>query len=171
MIAAVLVVLSFLLLGVAILAAEIVIARRRLREVRIVRCPAVSRAAALQLAAGRAAVDAALGATPRLEVGDCTRWPRAMGCDQKCLDQLAGDPEEARLAHKIRRWAEENSCSGCDGSLGKDDAPIFFVSPLGTKFDWEELPPDWLAEALEEWDALCERCGRGEAPQARSMKQ
>jgi hypothetical protein len=168
---AVLVVLSFLLLGVAIFSAELFIARRRLREVRIVRCPEVGRWAALRLEAGRAAVEVALGSAPRLAVDDCTRWPRARGCDQKCLEQIEGDPEAARLAEKVRVWAREASCAGCGSGFPNDDDRIFLVSPLGTRFEWDELPPDWLAEALEGWAPLCEACARGGAQRARSVKQ
>lgn len=156
----ILVVLSFLLLGVAIFLAELLIARRHLREVRIVRCPAVAKPAALRLEAGRAAVDEALGREPDLAVADCTRWPRARGCDQKCLEQLEGDPVEATLAHRVHTWLGQKACAGCGRGFGGTADPIFLVSPLGTRFEWSELPPDWLAEAIEGWEALCGDCGR-----------
>jgi hypothetical protein len=169
---AVLVVLSFLFLGAAILAAEFFVARRHLREVRIVRCPAVAQAAAVSLGAGRAAVDEALGRTPVLRIADCTRWPRAHGCDQACLEQIAGDPEEATLAYRVRAWIGEKSCSECGLRFeGADTDGIYLVSPLGTRFEWTELPPDWLAEAIETWTPLCAGCGQGSAASARSMKQ
>ncbi len=160
----ILVVLSFLLLGVGIFLAELLISRRHLREVRIVRCPAVEHPAAVRLQAGRAAVDEALGRDPDLAIDDCTRWPRARGCDQRCLEQLEGSLEETTLARRVRIWIEQRKCSGCGRPFA--DAPegeVFLVSPLGTRFEWTELPPDWLAEAIEGWEALCERCGRGVA--------
>lgn len=156
----ILVVLSFLLLGVAILAAELFLARRHLRELRIVRCPAVSRAAALRLRAGWAAMEAALGRAPEMEVADCTRWPRAKGCGRECLEQLEGDPEEATLADRVRRWMGEKTCAGCGAAFREGE--IFLVSPLGTRFEWSELPPDWLADAMENWVPLCGACGRGD---------
>lgn len=158
----ILVVLSFLLLGVGIFVVELFVARRRLREVRIVRCPAVARPAALRLHAGRAAVEEALGREPELAVEDCTRWPRAKGCDQQCLEQLAANPDEATLAHRVHSWMAERVCSACGESLDETKLEeIFLVSPLGTRFEWDELPPDWLAEAIESWQPLCGGCGRG----------
>lgn len=160
----ILVVLSFLLLGLAIFLGELLIARRHLREVRIVRCPAVAKAAALRLHAGRAAVDEALGRDPRLEVADCTRWPRARGCDQACLEQLEGDPSEATLAHRVHVWLGQKTCSGCGRPFDDATGQIFLLSPLGTRFEWSELPPDWLAEALEGWEALCAACAHPYTP-------
>jgi hypothetical protein len=155
----VLVVVSFLLLGVAIFVAELVIARRHLREVRIVRCPEVARAAAVRLAAGRAAVTQALGGAPRFEIAECTRWPRAAACDRACLCQIEANPDET-LGERVRRWMERRSCSGCGALFENAPGPIVLVSPLGTKFEWDELPADWLADAMEGWRPYCGECGR-----------
>ena len=161
MITPVLVVLSFLLLGVAIFAAEFAMARHAFGAPRVIRCPSTSRPAAVRLESFRAGLARTLGREPKIELADCSRWPDASNCARGCMADIVRDFDATRLSTRIDRWRATSQCSKCGrvfGSEGSGRTRVNFVSPNGMVFEWNELPFDWLGEALESWQPLCGRC-------------
>lgn len=161
MVTPVLVVLSFLLLGVAIFATEFLMARYALGAPRVIRCPATARPAAVRLESFRAAIARALGRQPKIELADCSRWPDAANCARGCMADIVRDFDATRLSTQIDRWRASSQCSKCGrvfGSEGRTRTKVHFVSPNGMVFEWNELPFDWLGEALEDWQPLCGHC-------------
>jgi hypothetical protein len=63
------------------------------RGKRLVTCPETHAAAAVDVAAGEAAVGAFL-TEPTLRLKECSRWPERLGCGQDCLPQVEADPEK-----------------------------------------------------------------------------
>ena len=161
MVTPVLVVLSFLLLGVAIFAAEFLMARYALGAPRVIRCPATSRPAAVRLESFRAAIARTLGREPKIELVDCSRWPDAANCGRGCMAGITADFDATRLSAQIDRWRASSQCSKCGRvfcSEGRPRTKVHFVSPNGMVFEWNELPFDWLGEALDCWEPLCGAC-------------
>lgn len=160
MVTPVLVVLSFLLLGLAIFLVDFLFARHLFNAPRVIHCPGNGRPAAVRLESVRAAIARALGKKPVLDIADCSRWPGAEGCNRSCLAMIEADPDLTLLSSQIKRWRAEAKCSRCTTFVGEDPGwmRIFFLSPNGTLFEWHELPFDWLGEALDRWEPLCEKC-------------
>lgn len=161
MVTPVLVVLSFLLLGVAIFAADFLMARHAFGAPRVIRCPATSRPAAVRLESFRAGIARALGREPKIELADCSRWPDAANCARGCMADIVGDFDATRLSAQIGRWRASSQCSKCGlffMSEGRGRTKVHFISPNGMVFEWNELPFDWLGEALESWQPLCSHC-------------
>lgn len=161
MVTPVLVVLSFLLLGVAIFAAEFLLARYAFGAPRVIRCPATSRPAAVRLESFRAAIARTLGREPKLEIADCSRWPDAGNCARGCMADIARDLDATRLSDQISRWRTTAHCSKCERDFGDEGiarTKVHFISPNGLVFEWDELPFDWLGEALDSWEPLCGDC-------------
>jgi hypothetical protein len=161
MVTPVLVVLSFLLLGVAIFAAEFLMARHAFGAPRVIRCPATSRPAAVRLESFRAAIARTLGREPKIELADCSRWPDAANCARGGMTDIGRDFDATRLSTQIDRWRASSQCSKCGRlfvSEGRGRTRVHFISPNGMVFEWNELPFDWLGEALESWQPLCGGC-------------
>jgi hypothetical protein len=160
MVTPVLVVLSFLLLGVAIFAAEFLLARHAFGAPRVIRCPATSRPAAVRLESFRAAIARTLGREPKIEICDCSRWPDGASCARRCMHDIVRDFDPTRQT-STDRWRASAQCSKCASALvaeGRPQTRIHFISPKGMVFEWTELPFDWLGEALESWQPLCGEC-------------
>jgi len=62
------------------------------RGKRLITCPETQAPAAVDVAAGEAAVGAFL-TEPTLRLRDCSRWPERQDCGQECLQQIEVDPE------------------------------------------------------------------------------
>jgi hypothetical protein len=163
MVTPVLVVLSFLLVGVAIFAGDFLLARWAFGAPRVVRCPATSRPAAVRLESFRAAIARTLGREPKMELADCSRWPEAQSCARGCMADLVRDFDATRLSTRIDRWRAGSECSKCGHLFAGEGrrVKVHFISPNGMVFEWNELPFDWLGEALDSWQPLCADCAGG----------
>lgn len=60
----------------------------RVRAPRQVTCPETNDAAMVQVAAGQAALSAAVGAN-RIRIESCSKWPERGDCAQGCANQLS----------------------------------------------------------------------------------
>ena len=104
----------FLLIAAAFLAATYGILRLvgairvylTFRGKRIASCPETHHAAAVRVAAGKAALEAVTG-KQELELCECSRWPERKNCPQDCSRQIEEAPRPA--------WFARSSTAGIRG--------------------------------------------------------
>jgi len=132
----------------------------KFRGKRVITCPETSQPAGVDVAAGRAALSAALG-KPAVQLRDCSRWPERQNCGQECLQQLEAAPEDCLVRTILTRWYQEKSCIYCGKALGEIDwieqRPCL-LSPAGKTIEWREVPAEEVPRALETHKPVCWNC-------------
>src|SRR5208283_4082895 len=96
------------------------------RGKRLITCPETHKPAAVDVAAGEAAVGAFLS-EPTLRLKQCSRWPERQGCGQECLQQLEVNPENCLVWNIVSKWYQGKQCVYCKKTFSElqhlDHAP------------------------------------------------
>lgn len=127
---------------------------------RIVTCPETRQPAGVNVAAGKAAVEALAG-MPHLELSECTRWPERKGCGQECLAQIQNSPESCLVSHIVNQWYAGKPCAYCQKPLGEihwHDHPPALVNEQGKTIQWNEVPVEKLQQTFETHLPVCWDC-------------
>jgi hypothetical protein len=130
------------------------------RGKRLITCPETHKAAAVDVAAGEAAIGSFL-CEPTLRLKECSRWPEREDCGQECLQQIEVDPENCLVWNIVSQWYEGKKCVFCHKTFGElrhlDHAPALLDSDNKT-VEWRELHPDQLPEILSTHRPVCWNC-------------
>jgi hypothetical protein len=130
------------------------------RGKRLITCPETQKAAAVDVAAGEAAVGAFLS-EPTLRLKQCSRWPERQDCGQECLQQIEVDPENCLVWNIVSQWYAGKKCVYCHKTFGQlrhlDHAPAL-LSPDHKTVEWRELRPEQLPEIFSSHSPVCWNC-------------
>ncbi len=130
------------------------------RGKRLVTCPETQEPAAVDVAAGEAAVGAFLR-EPTLRLKECSRWPERQGCGQDCLHQIEVDPENCLVWNMVSKWYEGKKCVFCHKLIGPlhhmDHAPALLGPDFKTS-EWKDLRPEQLPEVFSRYQPVCWNC-------------
>jgi hypothetical protein len=157
-------VLIVLAIGIAVaVAVELTRALRtyfKFRGKRIISCPENHKAAAVRVAAGKAAVEATLGA-PHLNLSECSRWPEKEGCGQECLGQIEEAPRACLVSTIVNQWYAGRSCVYCHKPFGEihwHDHPPALVDKQCSTVQWNEVPLENLQHTMATHWPVCWSC-------------
>jgi len=163
MTATLLIVLIVLVLAVGLFVVRVIPGVRAYfgyRGKRLVTCPETQKAAAVDVAAGEAAVGAFLK-EPTLRLKECSRWPEREACGQECLQQIQADPENCLVWNIVLKWYEGKSCVFCRKPIGPlhhlDHAPALLAPDLKT-VEWKQLRPEQLPDVFATHRPVCWNC-------------
>jgi hypothetical protein len=127
---------------------------------RLVSCPENHRAAAVRVAAGKAALEATVG-TQQLRLSTCSRWPGRRDCPQECLAQIEEAPKACLVLTIVNRWYQGRACAYCHKAFGEihwhDHPPALLSEGLKT-VQWNEIPAEHLQDALGTHRPVCWSC-------------
>ena len=130
------------------------------RGQRLITCPETQKAAAVDVAAGEAAVGAFLS-EPTLRLKECSRWPERQDCGQECLKQIEVNPQNCLVWNLVSQWYEGKQCVYCHKTFGElhhlDHAPAL-LSPGHKTVEWRELRPEQLPEVFSNHQPICWNC-------------
>jgi len=130
------------------------------RGKRVITCPETQRPAAVDVAAGEAAVGAFL-TEPTLRLKECSRWPERAGCGQECLQQIEADPENCLIWNMVSKWYEGKKCVFCHKPIGPlhhiDHAPALLGPDFKTS-EWKDLRPEELPDVFSRYQPVCWNC-------------
>src|ERR1017187_7089808 len=126
----------------------------------LITCPETQKAAAVDVAAGEAAIGAFLS-EPTLRLKECSRWPERQDCGQECLQQIEVDPENCLVWNIVSQWYEGKKCAICQKIFGElhhlDHAPGL-LGPDHRTVEWRELKPEQLPEVFSTYRPVCWNC-------------
>jgi hypothetical protein len=160
--------MEFIIVTLLILAAVLVATGLRrafrtylmLRGKRLVSCPETHQPAAVRVAAGKAALEAAFG-DEQLRLSECSRWPEREGCPQECLAQIEEAPKACLVRTIASQWYQGQKCAYCHKRFGEihwhDHAPAL-VNEEGKTLQWDEISAEKLQEALKTHRPVCWNC-------------
>ncbi len=130
------------------------------RGKRLITCPETDKAAAVDVAAGEAALGAFLS-EPTLRLKQCSRWPERQDCGQECLKQIEVDPENCLVWNIVSHWYQGKKCALCQKTFGElrhlDHAPGL-LGPDHKTVEWRELRPERLPEIFSTHRPVCWNC-------------
>jgi hypothetical protein len=130
------------------------------RGKRLITCPETRKPAAVDVAAGEAAVGAFLS-EPTLRLKECSRWPERADCVQDCLQQIEGDPENCLVWNIVTKWYEGKKCVFCHKPIGPlhhlDHAPAL-LGPDFRTVEWKDLRPEELPDVFARYQPVCWNC-------------
>jgi hypothetical protein len=160
--------MKYSLLALAIVAAVFLVEalRRALqtylkfRGNRLVSCPETHQPAAVRVAAGKAALEAASG-NEHLRLRSCSRWPEKESCPQECLAQIREAPEACLVSAIINRWYEGQVCVYCHEPFGEihwHDHPAALLNSESKTVPWNEISAENLQAALGRYRPVCWNC-------------
>lgn len=160
--------MKYILLAMAIVVAALVaLALRhavrtylRFRGKRLVSCPETYKPAAVRVAAGHAALGAAVG-KQELRLSECSRWPERGDCPQDCLTQIKETPKACLVWTIINRWYQGQNCVYCHKPFGEihwHDHPPALVDYERKTVQWDEIPAEYLQETLRTHLPVCWNC-------------
>lgn len=132
----------------------------RLRGVRLITCPETEQPAAVWIRVGRALLTSFFR-RPDFRLKDCSRWPERQDCGQACLSQIEAAPEDCLLRRILARWYSERSCALCGKPLSEADwllHPPALMRADRVTFEWSELAPEKIPEALRMSLPVCWNC-------------
>jgi len=130
------------------------------RGKRLITCPETKKAAAVEVAAGEAAVGAFLS-EPTLHLKECSRWPEREDCGQECLQQIEIDPEKCLVWNIVAKWYEGKKCVFCHkpiAALHHLDHPPALVGPDFKTAEWRDIRPEQLPEVFATHQPVCWNC-------------
>ena len=132
----------------------------RYRGKRLVTCPETRKPVAVEVAAGHAALSAAVS-HPDLRLKSCTRWPERKDCGQECLLQIELSPEDCLLRNILTDWYRGRNCVSCGKPFGElhflDHEPTL-LSPGGKTLEWSAIPPEEVPAVLATHFPVCWDC-------------
>src|SRR5581483_4553615 len=127
---------------------------------RIVTCPETKQPAAVNVAAGEAALGVFFN-EPTLRLKECSRWPERAGCGQDCLEQIEGNAQNCLVWNMVSKWYEGKSCVFCQKPIPPlhhvDHAPALLSSDFRT-MEWKNVPPHKLPEIFSTCQPVCWSC-------------
>lgn len=130
------------------------------RGKRLITCPETQKTAAVDVAAGEAALGAFLR-EPTLRLKECSRWPERQGCGQDCLQQIESDSENCLVWSIVSKWYEGKKCVFCHKLIGPlhhmDHAPALLGPDFKTT-EWKDLRPEELPEVFPRYQPVCWNC-------------
>jgi hypothetical protein len=130
------------------------------RGERIVTCPETKQPAAVDVAAGEAALGVFFS-EPTLRLKDCSGWPERKGCGQDCLQQVESNAKACLVWNMVSKWYEGKSCVFCRKPIGSlhhlDHAPAL-LSPDFRTTEWKEMQPEKLPEIFSTHQPVCWNC-------------
>ncbi|SPF43439.1 conserved exported hypothetical protein [Candidatus Sulfotelmatobacter kueseliae] len=130
------------------------------RGKRLITCPETQTTAAVNVAAGEAALGAFL-TEPTLRLEDCSRWPERQDCGQECLQQVEADPENCLVWNIVAKWYAGKSCVFCHKQIGPlhhlDHAPAL-LGPDFKTVEWNQFRPEQLTEIFSSHQPVCWNC-------------
>ncbi len=160
--------LTLLLIALAAVAVGVMLVRSipvlstyvTFRGKRLITCPETHKTAAVDVAAGKAALTAVFG-EPKLRLDNCSRWPEHKDCGQECLQQVEADPDNCLLWNIVSNWYEGQTCVYCRKHFGRrqhlDHAPAL-LAPDGTTAEWNEFRPEQLPDVFSTFQPVCWNC-------------
>lgn len=132
----------------------------RYRGKHLITCPETQKAAAVDVAAGEAAIGAFLSETT-LRLKECSRWPERQDCGQACLKQIAADPENCLLWNIVSHWYLGRNCVCCHKRFGVlhrlDHAPALMREDH-TTIEWDQIRPEQVPEIFSTSKPVCWNC-------------
>ncbi|HET7439186.1 MAG TPA: hypothetical protein VFJ56_06770 [Nitrospira sp.] len=132
----------------------------RLRGKRLVRCPETQAAAAVDVAAGEAALGAFVN-EPTFRLLECSRWPERERCGQECLQQIEADPQNCLVWNIVDKWYEGKKCAFCQKTIGPlhhlDHVPALLGPDFKTS-EWKDVAPETLPMVLATHQPVCWNC-------------
>ena len=132
----------------------------RFRGERLVVCPETRRAAAVHVAAGKAAVKTFAGMR-EVRLDECSRWPERAGCGQDCLSQVEADPASCLVWNIVHLWYAGKKCAKCGKPFEHinwlDHRPALLDSE-GRTVQWTEVPPEKLPAYFATHWPVCWDC-------------
>ncbi|MGC2670542.1 MAG: hypothetical protein WA299_01655 [Candidatus Acidiferrum sp.] len=149
-----------LALGLGVGVTRAVRAYVKYRGKRIVSCPETHQAAAVRLAAGDAALHAAIG-EEELRLKECSRWPEREACGQFCLQQIQEAPKACLVSTIVNRWYEGKECAYCHrpfGELHWDTHQPALMDAQRKTVLWREIPAEKLQETMRTHLPVCWDC-------------
>ena len=157
------VVISALVLAIALFvfrAVPAVQAYFKLRGKRLVTCPQTEGAAAVEVAASKAALGAFVN-EPTLRLKRCSRWPERQNCGQECLQQIEADPQNCLVWNMVGNWYEGKSCVFCHKPIGQlrhlDHVPALLGPDFKTS-EWKDVTAEDLPKTLSTYQPVCWNC-------------
>src|ERR1700745_2868323 len=81
----------------------------KLRGQRLVTCPETRLPAAVEVAAGEAALGAFVN-EPTFRLQECSRWPERESCGQECLQQIEANPQGCLVWNVVAEWDSGKNC-------------------------------------------------------------
>jgi hypothetical protein len=130
------------------------------RGKRLVTCPETHKPAAVDVAAGEAAIGAFLSA-PTLRLRQCSRWPERHDCGEECLQQIEAAPENCLVWNIVADWYRDKECVICHKAIGELhhlDQPLGLVGPDHKTMEWKEVRPEQLRRVFATHRPLCSNC-------------
>lgn len=130
------------------------------RGKRLITCPETQTTAAVDVAAGEAAVGAFL-TEPTLRLKECSRWPERQDCGQECLQQVETDPANCLLWNIVADWYEGQHCVYCHKPferLQHLDHPPALMRPDHTTAEWNHFRPEQIPTILATHKPVCWNC-------------
>ena len=156
-----LVIVSVVFGAAATLFARYLVAYVHLRGERMLTCPETGRHVGVDLDAGHAAIDTAMGKKPHLRLQNCTRWPERADCDQACLRQIENFPESFKVRDILESWYLGKNCVFCRkpfGTINWTDHKPALLSPELKTTEWSEISADALDQVLADHLPVCWNC-------------
>jgi hypothetical protein len=127
---------------------------------RVITCPGNGQPAAVDVAAGWAALTAAFR-TPIAALRNCSRWPESRDCNQECLAQIGESPRDSLVRTILTRWYAGKSCVSCGRPVGEihslQHKPCL-MSPDLRILEWRDIRPEKIPRALETHGPVCRNC-------------
>jgi hypothetical protein len=132
----------------------------KFRGKRLVMCPETKEPAAVDVAAGEAALGAFLD-EPTLRLNECSRWPERQDCGQDCLSQVEVDPQNCLVWNIVAKWYEGKNCVFCHKPFGLlhhlDHVPALLGPDFKTS-EWKDVSPQDLPEFFSTHQPVCWNC-------------
>jgi hypothetical protein len=132
----------------------------KFRGKRIVSCPETHEPAAVSVAAGKAAAQAAVGA-PHLALSDCSRWPEKEACGQECLEQIEEAPKACLVNTIVNQWYAGRKCAFCRQPFHEihwHDHPPALIDERKRTIEWKDVPPEKLQKVFKTHLPVCWSC-------------
>jgi hypothetical protein len=133
----------------------------RSRGTRVVVCPETRKFVAVELDAAHAAATAGEGG-PELRLRACTRWPERKDCDQACVHQIENAPDGCAVRAMLVDFYEGRTCALCGQPVGEihwhDHKPVLLRLEDHRTFEWQDIAPESLPDALATHLPVCWNC-------------
>jgi hypothetical protein len=152
--------LAVVAIGAAVAAFRAFRTYLKFRGKRIVSCPENQQAAAVDVSAAKAAVQAATG-EPQLSLKQCSRWPAREDCGQACLAQIEESPNSCLVRTIVNRWYAGRVCVYCHQPFQEihwHDHPPALVDEENCTVEWKDIPAENLQQAFRTHLPVCWNC-------------
>jgi hypothetical protein len=133
----------------------------RTRGKRLVTCPENHCAAAVEIDAKGAGLQAFRGGGyPCLK--DCSRWPERKNCDQECLTEVETLGSGCLVRNVVAGWYKGKTCVYCHKPV--DDVAEWtghipaLLTPDAKTVSWDDVPAEKLPEVFVTHQPVCWSC-------------